>query len=260
MTKHKGKVVVGAALDTFEPIYVKGDQWSFHYVKDENYYYFRGEMLPKQAEGWDGIVPAGGLQLLQADKNFGWAEIFYYGKDVFVFDTQKLKLVHFFTRATESPFVEITRGVYKDDLNVYFSASKEKRVRVSRSGGNKLVVYYTLLQPLEDVRPEDFKKVAEITGKQNRKQAEIFVANGIKYYHPKFVDQGAVLTYYIQDGLEFDLEDYSENAFELYTKNHEEKEPLGLEQIQWKDRYTYFTDYQDLFDRNKKLLFWVFNL
>lgn len=254
---YKDKVIVGADPNTFHPVDVEGDQWSFHYAKDENYYYFRGEMLPDHAEGWDGVIPAGGLQLLQADKNFGWAEIFYYGKDVFVFDTEQLKLIHFFTRSTDAPFVEIARGVYKDDLNVYFAASRENWVRVGRNG-KRLAGRYTLLQPLDNVRPEDFQKVGEITGKPNRKQAEIFAANGIKYYHPRFVDRGSALVYYVPDNSGLKPEDYSDKALELHLKNPDVREPLGLQQIKWQDKYTYYTDYQNFFERHMGKLFWGF--
>lgn len=241
------RAVPGADPATFCTVDVLGDQWGTHYAVDRHNYYFKGVPLPEQVAGAGEKIAPGSLKLLLADRNFAGVELFYVGRNVYVFDTNERMLTLFFTRETDAPFEAITRGVFLDDCNVYFSAVRNRWVQRGR-GGRKLTGRYTLFQPLDGVRPDDFTLAGVIESKSARKKAEIFLANGIYYYHPLYVDQASALAFLGAD--EWRL--LSENDSRRVMRN--EGKPPVLRQIPMKKEFTYYQSFESVMKRHLRVL------
>lgn len=186
-------VVKGADPESFHPVDVAGDQWGMHYAKDRHQYYFKGRPFPGTIANTGEKIDPAQLKLLQADRNFGWMELFWLEKKVYVFNTNTHTLEHFFTRDSSAPFTMITRGVYKDDRQVWFSASQDHYASAFRGRGKRLVGKYSIFQPLAGVTPENFTKTTTLEKVPAKQRGEIFEANGIHYFHPRHRDQGAAL-------------------------------------------------------------------
>lgn len=229
---YRDRAVPGADPATFRIVDVQGDQWGLHYAGDRHGYYFEGVPLPSQAAGAGEKIEPGSLKLLQADRNFGWVELFYTGRNVYVFDTKELALKLLFTRETDAPLETITRGVFRDDRNVYFSGVRGSRV------GRRLLGRYSFFQPLDGVRPEDFSLARVLDNQSARKRAEIFVANGIYYYHPRYAGQAPALAILEPDGTMQKLGNYSRSAA------RDEGKPPVLRQIPMKKEFTYYQSFE----------------
>lgn len=227
------RAVPGADPATFHIVNVRGDQWGLHYAKDRHNYYFKGVPLPDQAAGAGEKIAPGSLKLLQADRNFGWVELFYSGRDVYVFDTKELALKLLFTRETAAPFEAITRGVFRDDRNVYFSGVKD-HWRQKIRGGRTLSGKYSLFQPLDGVRPKDFTLASVVDSQSARKKAEIFEANGIYYYHPRYADNASALAFLEPDRSRPQPENSPRRAM------RDDGKPPVLRQIPMKKEFTYY--------------------
>lgn len=249
----RGAAIPGADPATFRTLDVEGDQWQLTYAEDKNGYYFNGKPLSNTVSGTGEELQPGSLRLLQADRNFGWVELFYAGASVYAFNTQKETLELVFTRESAAPFSRITRGVYADDRTVYFSAAHD----VWRRGkmGRSRVGTYTYLQPLHGVAPKRFIKVGTIEGPPSRKEGDIFEADGVRYFHPRFVDEGAALAFMESDGSGLAPEDYSGHALRLHMQG-DVVEPLGLKPLPLEKEFSYYTEYRSFFSgRYAKLLF-----
>lgn len=186
-------VIEGADPASFHAIHVEGDQWGMHYAKDRHRYYFKGKPIPDTISGTGEKMDPSRLKLLQADRHFGWMELFWLGKNVYVFNTETHALAHFFTRDSAAPFVRITRGIYRDDKQVRFSASKNHLVSRYRGRGKSIAGKYSIFQPLFGVSPDKFTKTASLEQVPARQHGEIHEAGGIRYFHPRHRDQGATL-------------------------------------------------------------------
>lgn len=229
--------IPGADPATFRIVDVLGDQWGLHYAGDRHGYYFEGVPLPDQAAGAGEKIAPGSLTLLQADRNFGWVELFYTGRNVYVFDTKERALKLLFTRETDAPFEAITRGVFRDDSNVYFSGVRNRRRR--SNARRRLLGKYSFFQPLDGVRPEDFTLAWVIDNQPARKRAEIFEANGIYYYHPRYADNASALAFLEPDGMMLKSGDYFRSAA------RDEGKPPVLRQIPRKKEFTYYQSFEN---------------
>lgn len=244
--------VPGADPATFRIVGVQGDQWGLHYAGDRHGYYFEGVPLPDQAAGTGEKITSGSLKLLQADRNFGWVELFYTGRNVYVFDTKERALKLLFTRETDAPFEAITRGVFRDDRNVYFSGVRDNWRR-SRAG-RRLLGKYSFFQPLDGVRPEDFTLAWVIDNQSARKKAEIFEANGIYYYHRRYADNASALAFLEPDGMMPKSGDYFRSA------TRDEVKPPVLRQIPMKKEFTYYQSFENFPMRRRSVLLIVIGI
>lgn len=240
----KGIAVPGADPATFRVLYVEGDQWSLTYAADKTGYYFKGKPLPETAEKTGEPVPRGSLKLLQADRNFGWAELFYAGPSVYAFNTQEEKLEPVFTRNTSAPFRRITRGVHADDSTVYFTARVDHFRRRTKHG-RALVGRYTYLQPLHGVLPENFTRTAVVKGPPSRREGEIFEADGVRYFHPRFLDGGAALAIVESDGIPLP-KNFPRHALGLSTHDGME-EPPTLKALPLEKKFAHYVKFRPSF-------------
>ncbi|WP_421705570.1 DKNYY domain-containing protein [Alloalcanivorax xenomutans] len=185
---YRGKVVQGAEPADFTVIRVEGDTWGNHYGYDGRRYFFKDQPLPDQVADTGRTLPPGALQLLQADKEFGWHVLFHEG-DTFYFHqpfTNELKMLC--RRDSSAPLETLAQGLYRDDRHLYYAWVEWDWNRQSRGGGRGLQGWSSGLAVVPDVDPDKFRFIEKARYRRSGSalRGGVYDAGGRRFFHPDY--------------------------------------------------------------------------
>lgn len=185
---YRGKVVQGAEPADFTVIRVEGDTWGNHYGYDGRRYFFKDQPLPDQVADTGRTLPPGALQLLQADKEFGWHVLFHEG-DTFYFHqpfTNELKMLC--RRDSSAPLETLAQGLYRDDRHLYYAWVEWDWNRQSRGGGRGLQGWSSGLAVVPDVDPDKFRFIEKARYRRSGSalRGGVYDAVGQRFFHPDY--------------------------------------------------------------------------
>lgn len=166
----KGTVIKGANPESFTRLYVEDDQWNTQYSFDGKNYFYEDQIILV-----DKVESKTKLNLLSLDKTFAWFGLFYQDKSIYFYDTDRRELVLMGTRAHNSPFTKINRGIFADGKHIYFTFNYSTWVDHDRG-------HTTGIDIAAGASPADFKAVGNFDGQQGQ-EGIIYQSGSQRYFH-----------------------------------------------------------------------------